>query len=284
MVLQRVCSAATATHDTVGPPHEEPTPRISSGSVPSGRSAEVAVARKGHLRRSRKLAVLLGRPSWRRAVRTGVAAAVEHRNVPFGHDFATVIDVGAHHGQFALLALELFPRSSILCVEPLPDALERLRTTVEADGRVTILAAAAAATSGHRKLHVSRKTDSSSLLPILKSYVDAFPGTEEASTLAVETETLDRLVGERIRRPCLLKVDTQGGELEVLAGAEAVLTQVDTAYVECSFVEFYRGQALADEVIAAFLGRGLRLDGVYSVVRDAAGRCLQADLLFRRAA
>jgi len=30
------------------------------------------------------------------------------------------------------------------------------------------------------------------------------------------------------------------------------------------------------------LRRGLRLDGVYSVVRDAAGRCLQADLLFRR--
>jgi hypothetical protein len=52
--------------------------------------------------------------------------------------------------------------------------------------------------------------------------------------------------------------------------------------VECSFVELYRGQALANEVIAAFLHRGLRLHGVYSVVRDAAGRCLQADLLFRR--
>jgi FkbM family methyltransferase len=231
----------------------------------------------------RKLAVLLERPSWRRAVRTGVAAAIEHRKVPFGHDFATVVDVGAHHGQFALLALELFPRSSILCVEPLPDALHRLRAaTAEADGRVTVLGAAAAAKGGRRELHVSRRTDSSSLLPILKSYVDAFPGTEEARTLEVRAETLDSLVANQIRRPCLLKVDAQGGELEVLAGAEAVLAQVDTAYVECSFVEFYRGQALADEVIAAFLRRGLRLDGVYSVVGDAAGRCLQADLLFQR--
>jgi FkbM family methyltransferase len=141
--------------------------------------------------------VLLRRPSWRRAVRKGVAAAVEHRNVPFGHDFATVVDVGAHHGQFALLALELFPRSRILCVEPLPDGLQRLRATVEPSGRVTVLAAAEA---GNRELHVSRKTDSSSLLPILKVHVDAFPGTEEACTLEVEAKTLDSMVAERIQR------------------------------------------------------------------------------------
>ena len=276
------CLSATRTiQSSRGMKYRRP-PRLSSGFSSCGRSTEVAVARKGRFRKLRKLIVLLGRPSWRRAVRRGVAAAVEHREVPFGHDFATVVDVGAHHGQFALLALELFPRSSILCVEPLPGALDRLRATVRADGRVTTFGAAAAAKAGYRQLHVSRKTDSSSLLPILDSYVDAFPGTEEVRTVDVEAKTLDSMVAERIRRPCLLKVDAQGGELEVLDGAEAVLAQVDVAYVECSFVEFYRGQALADEVIEVFLRGGLRLDGVYSVVRDAVGRCLQADLLFRR--
>lgn len=258
------------------------TQPLPAAETPSGAPAEVAVARKGNFRKLRKLAVLLRRPAWRKALLKGVAASVEHRDVPFGLDFATVVDVGAHHGQFALLARELFPRSSILCVEPLPEALDRLRATLEADGRVTFLTAAAAANQERRRLHVSRKTDSSSLLPILKPYVDAFPGTEEAGTLEVEAKTLDSMVAQLIERPCLLKVDAQGGELEVLDGAEAVLTQVDVAYVECSFVEFYRGQALADEVIEAFLRRGLRLAGVYSVVRDAAGRCLQADLLFRR--
>ena len=98
----------------------------------------------------------------------------------------------------------------------------------------------------------------------------------------MEAKTLDSMVAERIQRPCLLKVDAQGGELEVLDGAQAVLAQVDVAYVECSFVEFYRGQALADQVIEALLHRGLRLSGVYSLVRDVTGHCLQADLLFRR--
>jgi len=253
-----------------------------SGPLPLGASHVVTLARKARFRKLRKFFILLKRPAWRRAMRTGVAAAVEHRDVPFGHDFATVVDVGAHHGQFALLARELFPRARVFCVEPLPSALDRLRATVGRDRHVTVLPTAAAARAGHRQLHVSRMTDSSSLLPILKSYVDAFPGTEEARTLEVEVKTLDSVLAERIRRPCLLKVDAQGGELEVLRGADAVLKNVDVAFVECSFVEFYRGQALADEVIRAFLGRGLRLDGVYSVVRDTQRRCLQADLLFRR--
>ena len=240
------------------------------------------MARKGRFRKLLKLIVLLGRPRWRRALRRGVAAAVEHLDVPFRQDFATVVDVGAHHGQFALLALELFPAASVVCAEPLPEALKRLRATLGTDGRVTVLAAAAAAEAGRRQFHVSRKTDSSSLLPILRSCADAFPGTEEAGTIEVEAKTLDAMLEDKIPRPCLLKVDAQGGELEVLAGAERVLAQVDAAYVECSFVEFYEGQALADEVIEAFLRHGLRLDGVFSIVRDASGRCLQADLLFRR--
>ncbi len=135
---------------------------------------------------------------------------------------------------------------------------------------------------GSRDMHVSRKSDSSSLLPILGPYVTAFPGTEEARTTRVEARPLDSLLSHAVKRPALLKVDVQGGELDVLRGAVSVIGRMDAAFVECSFVEFYGGQALADEVIAAFLGHGMRLAGVYSVVRDSRGRCLQADLLFRR--
>lgn len=242
----------------------------------------ISVARKGRLRRLRKSLVLLRRPAWRRGVRSGVAAAVEHRDVPFGPRFATIIDVGAHHGQFYLLARALYPDAEIVCVEPLPDTIDRLRTVHAGDDRVTVMPFAAAGEVGRRNLHVSRKTDSSSLLPILRPYVDAFPGTEEADTIEVEGRPLDVLLSQRIRGPTLLKIDAQGGELEVLRGAAAVLSQVDVAFVECSFVEFYGGQALADEVIGAFLIHGLRLSGVYSIVRDSRGQCLQADMLFRR--
>ena len=234
------------------------------------------------MRRLRKALVLVQRARWRNAARKGVAAAVEHRDVPFGGCFATIIDVGAHYGQFSLLARELYPDATIVCVEPMPEAVDRLRAVHHSDSRVSIEPFAAAASGGRRCLHVSRKTDSSSLLPILNPYLAAFPGTEESSVIHIDAQTLDALLPSQLERPALLKIDVQGGELEVLRGAPRLLAQVDVAFVECSFVEFYGGQPLADEVIGALLRHGLRLVGVYSVVRDGRKQCLQADLLFRR--
>lgn len=241
----------------------------------------MTVARKGRFRRVRKLAILLQEPAWRRALRRGSAAAVEHREVAFSQDFRTIIDVGAHHGQFALMARQRFPAAQIICVEPLPPAVARLHKVFAGDSHVRIVAAAAANAQGEREMHVSRKTDSSSLLPIMQSYVDAFPGTEQTTTEAVRAAPLDELV-EDFDGPALLKIDAQGGEREVWAGAQRVLGAVDAVYIECSFVEFYAGQPLADDVVSTMLGHGLRLRGVYSVVRDAEHRCLQADLLFER--
>lgn len=245
------------------------------------RSDGTRVARKVPLRRLRKSLVLLRHSEWRRGARLGVAASVEHRHVPFGPRFATIIDVGAHHGQFYLLARVRYPDAHIVSVEPLTGALQHLGAIQNGDERATILPFAAAGADDHRRMHVSRKSDSSSLLPILSQYIEAFPGTDEARTITIEARSLDSLLSD-VRHPSLLKIDVQGSELEVLRGAADLLDQVDAAFVECSFVELYGGQALADEVIAALLSHGLRLNGVYSVARDRAGRCLQADLLFRR--
>ena len=55
-------------------------------------------------------------------------------------------------------------------------------------------------------------------------------------------------------------------------------------YVECSFVELYAGQSLADEVIAWLREHSLHLSGVYNMTYDTGGRAVQADFLFKRRA
>ena len=232
--------------------------------------------------RFRKLVSVLRVPAYRRALRHGTAAAVEHDSIPFRRDYRTVIDVGASRGQFALVARRRFPEASIVCIEPLPKPRAALERCLNGAPRLTVVAAAATTTSGEAEFTVSRADDSSSLLPITDLQVNTFPGTDPVAKVTVRTARLDEVVAAgEIRRPALLKVDVQGSELDALQGAGEVLDEVDTVLVECSFVEFYRGQAHADDVVRFLHDRGFRLEGIRPGHLDK-GSATQADLLFER--
>jgi len=87
---------------------------------------------------------------------------------------------------------------------------------------------------------------------------------------------------EEIVSPALLKLDVQGYELSALRGCEDLLQAFAWVYVERSFMELYKGQALADDVIAWLRERGYNLSGVYNMAYDRNGRAVQADFLFSR--
>lgn len=242
----------------------------------------VQPAAKGRLRKPRKLLRLLRTPRYRQALRTHrVAAAIEHDEVAFGHEFRTVVDVGGHTGQFALFARERFPGAKIVVVEPLEDGRRCIASVL--GNSVEVLPYAAGAEAGTAELHVSAASDSSSLLPITENYTSAWAGTHEVGTVSVEVRPLDAVLAvDDLAGPVLLKIDVQGGEGDVLRGARRLLERVDEVYVEVSFVELYDGQVLADEVVELMRAAGLRLTGVYGVAHDRNGRTLQADLLFAR--
>ena len=141
--------------------------------------------------------------------------------------------------------------------------------------------AALGAEPGSRRLHVSGRDDSSSLLPIGRQ-ATVFPGTAATGSRDVDVDVLARHLDASTPRPVLLKIDVQGYELEVLRGAGAALDHVDEILCECSFVELYTGQPLAAEVIAHLADRGFALVNVSGIVTSADGQQLQADLTFRR--
>src|SRR2546421_3192061 len=166
----RVLKAVPTAARRATVPEPPPPRRIDGIPVLASDTSRVTVARsrKGRLRRVRKLIRLAPRPGYWRPLKHRVAAAIEHESVPFAHSFSTIIDVGAHYGQFALFASRRYPRARLHCVEPLPEALRKL----EAIGpqAAVLHPFAAAAVSGCREFHVSRCTDSSSPLPISDLY------------------------------------------------------------------------------------------------------------------
>jgi hypothetical protein len=76
--------------------------------------------------RLRKYAKLLQSPACWPALLHGVAATLDH-DVALGRDqFATVIDVGANKGQFAVYARTRWPKARLICFEPLPGPRAKL--------------------------------------------------------------------------------------------------------------------------------------------------------------
>jgi FkbM family methyltransferase len=235
--------------------------------------------------RASKVGRLLREPQLLRKIapglRQGVFPSFEHASVQFGAQFATVLDVGASRGQFALFALTRFPGAKLICFEPLPDARATARRVLKRHD-VELHGVALGSTRGKTALNVSAHDDSSSLLPIGPEQVTAFPGTHETHKIVVSVDVLDAYLDEHTRRPCLLKIDVQGSELDTLKGAGASLSYVDEIFVEVSFVELYTGQALASDIIYYLTEHGFKLVDVNGLVRSGNGTALQADLLFRR--
>ena len=139
-----------------------------------------------------------------------------------GLDVQTVIDIGAASGKWTRKAVRLFPNAHFLLFEPLEERraeLEALRSELP---RAEFLIAAAGDQVGEAALTVASDLDGSGI------YDNPSPNARP-----VPLTTLDAAVQERkLRGPYLLKFDTHGFELPILAGASEVLHQTALIIME----------------------------------------------------
>lgn len=230
-----------------------------------------------------KLARLVRRPLYLKALIKGAAAAIEHEHVLEGLECNLVVDVGANKGQFAIAARKCLPEANIISFEPLQAPADTFEKVLGHDELVTLHRTAIGLLEEEATMHVSKREDSSSLLPISDAQISHFPGTEEKETLTVRVSPLHNVLSLKdFRYPALLKVDVQGFEMSVLKGAEKLLNAFQYVYVECSFVELYIGQALAHEIIDYLGSHRFIIQGVYNTQFDEHGKAIQADFLFGR--
>jgi len=205
--------------------------------------------------------------------RRSLAGALEHIK-KLGFAPRTVIDVGAATGTFDLY--HAFPTASFLLIEPLEEHRPALEKVVSRLKDARYLIAAAAARPGEITIHVHPDLLGSSLyLEDEESGVNGVPRT-------IPAITLDEACAEQgLRGPYLLKIDVQGAELDVLAGAAQVLRETEVVVLETSLFEVFQGGPQIADVIAWMRAGGFVVyDILETRYRLLDGAMVQADLAF----
>lgn len=188
------------------------------------------------------------------------------------HGIDTVLDVGANRGQFALELIDAGYEGLIVSFEALPNAYEELKKRAHFHGDSWLVAPrfAIGETAGKVRFYVTRGDASSS---ILKPNDEANSAPEHFSVMEemeVECERLDTLVeslgisSDRI----FLKVDVQGFEPQVLAGAERLYQRIQGMGLEMVLSQYYDGQMLARELDNRVTSMGFELWDIVPVWRQ----------------
>lgn len=235
------------------------------------------------LRRCLKFPRLLASPAGRLGLRYGIGASIEHQAALRSIRPAFIVDIGANRGQFSLFCAGRFPDTSIIAFEPLAEPAACFRRLFKGRDKVRLVEQAIGPKETETTIHISKRDDSSSLLPISKLQSSLFPGTELLETATIRVAPLRTFIeADGINEPALLKIDVQGFELEALNGCLDLLPRFRWVYVECSYLELYEGQSLAPAVIARLESQGFRQTGEFNRVTDATLGPVQADFLFER--
>jgi len=135
-------------------------------------------------------------------------------------DSATILDVGANTGVYALLAKTTNPQANVFAFEPVERVYAKLVANVQLNGyEITCIRKAASNSDGSAVIYDTRSVHTYSVTVNTNRF-----GAPDAFPVEIETTTLDTFVQEfGLSSVDLMKIDVETHEAEVLEGFSAYL-------------------------------------------------------------
>lgn len=196
-----------------------------------------------------------------------------------------VLDAGASVGDFGEKLRESGYAGRIISFEPLSDSYQQLLAVSRLDGAWQAIHTAVGDHDGEASINVSGRSTSSSLLPMAATHVDAAPDSAYVSHETIAVKRLDTVLKGLIEPNdrLYLKIDVQGYEANVLAGATQTLKVTEVVEVEVSMVPLYEGSILYAQMIQTLDALNFHLISWEDVFTDPqTGYVLQSDCIFAR--
>ena len=177
----------------------------------------------------------------------------------FGISPKCILDIGAHHGQTALEYAGEFPSARIFAFEPVSSNFCKLAKAVSKNPKISPVRGAVGDQPG--KLNIRLNPENSQA----HSFIWA-PGDK---TECVDLTTIDDFCAERKFCPDFIKIDAEGFDLKVIAGAKQMLANptLKAVVVEATLNPDNEHCVQLLDLVAALKPASFRLAGIY-------GQCL----------
>lgn len=185
----------------------------------------------------------------------------------------TIIDIGAHTGEWTKTIKTIFPETPVLMIEARQEAETDLAQVSGCYKDVSYKMALLGA-SNRECVPFHVQGTGSSIYPERSD--------EPSSLRVIEMTTLDNVVGN-MRPPFLQKLDVQGAELDVLRGASRTLQNTEIIQLEVPLLSYNDGAPELGQIIIFMNERGFAPYEIAGLVRPFNSHLVQIDMIFVRA-
>ncbi|WP_327319751.1 FkbM family methyltransferase [Streptomyces sp. NBC_01235] len=198
-----------------------------------------------------------------------------------------VFDVGANSGQYAKRLRRLGYTGRIVSFEPTSETFARLEKAAANDPDWHVYQCGLGREETTAEIHIGWQT-MNSLLPASDYGKGRYTRFTKADTEEIRVRRLAEVMDEALDglaepRP-YLKMDTQGYDLEVFAGAGERIAEFAGMQSEVAVLKLYEGSPGMGEAVAAYEAAGFGITGMYPVTREATtGRVIEFDCVMMRA-
>lgn len=190
-----------------------------------------------------------------------------------------LLDIGAYRGDFTRMVKNLWPQVKVWQIE----ADERQMPYLHPDAINALLSSVSNKEVEFYTLGENSITTGSSMFRELTGYYT------NPLVVTKRTTTLDELM-KRVnfrgnwKNAGMVKMDTQGAELEILRGGENFIKTYQPKYfvLETSVKQYNAGAPLVGDIIDYMKDKGYIIQDIMSYVYDNTESLLQMDVLFTR--
>lgn len=189
------------------------------------------------------------------------------------YDIDLVLDVGANTGQFAeKLRIDGYV-GDIHSFEPVTATFQYLLDASNDDSKWHIHKKALSFEEGELEINISESSDLSSFLDANVYGKDRFAEIKKSGSEVVDVSTVDVFLEKKIpnyrSRNIFLKMDTQGFDLQVFAGASKSINSIVCLLSELSFTHIYDGMPHYLESLKRYEDSGFAVSGLFPICRKS---------------